>query len=219
MMSLAGVPVVAAMSGDMRLGYETKHIYRGVDSAMDEEIVWASAQATVASGYLGLWYGTGPTSDYEEVDLYGGYTFDVGEWRVTPNFIWYHFPANSSADSTDLMVKVDRTYLSGEGLSLTPELIYSYNIDAKGHYAELALVVGYAVSEAWTFSVRPAVAASNHLRPRDGADHAEVIGRATYRVNDNLHLQGFVGLSYSMHAIETIQDDVAWGGLTIIARF
>jgi hypothetical protein len=208
-----------ALSGSLQFGYETKHVYRGVDSALDKEIVWSLAQVNQGHGYMGVWYGTGSTSDYEEVDLYGGYTFHVNEWRVTPNFIWYYFPENSSAASTDLMLKVDRIF-GGEGATtLTPELIYSYNIDAKGHYLEAGLVISYAATESWALSLRPALALSNDLRPENGLDHAEVIGRATYKVNENLSVQGFIGYSYSLKAIDSFQDNITWGGLTLIARF
>jgi hypothetical protein len=38
-------------------------------------------------------------------------------------------------------------------------------------------------------------------------------------VNENLSVQGFIGYSYSLKAIDSFQDNITWGGLTLIARF
>jgi hypothetical protein len=216
---LAILPCAASDLGTLQMGYESRHIYRGVDSALDEAIQWSSATVNLENAYVGLWYGTGPSSDYEEVDLFGGYVFDVDGWRVIPNFIWYHFPDNDDQDSTDLMIKVARDTILENGILLTPELIYSYNIDAEGSYAELAIVATLQLQEDWTLSLRPAIALSDGLRPEDGPDHAELVGRIGWAVNDALTASVFTGYSVALDAIDSFCDDELWGGLTLSASF
>ena len=120
--------------GSMSIGYESRHIYRGVDSALDGSIQWSAIQVEQAGAYGGLWYGTGAATEYEEVDLYGGYVYQAGDWRLIPNFIWYHFPDNDSADSTDVQLWIERDWVLESGIVLRPQLKARYNLDVEGTF-------------------------------------------------------------------------------------
>lgn len=209
----------AEFNGSLKTGFETRHIYRGVDSALESSIQWTQVHLSLDAFYGGSWYGTGPSSDYEEVDLYGGYVFTPGDWLVIPNFIWYHFPDNDGADSTDVMLRVERPISLKSGLSLLPQVIYSYNLDEAGHYLEAGLKASWKWDESWSASLRPAIAASNNLRPDDGMDHAEIILRLNHSFNQTIGVSGFFGYSTALEAIEAIEGDEAWGGATLSVQF
>jgi hypothetical protein len=205
--------------GSMSIGYESRHIYRGVDSALDGSIQWSAIQVEQAGVYGGLWYGTGAATEYEEVDLYGGYVYQAGDWRLIPNFIWYHFPDNDSADSTDVQLWIERDWVLESGIALSPQLKASYNLDVEGTYLEAGILVSFPLEGPWSLSMRPALAWSSDLRPEDGLDHAEIITRLTYALTERLSIQGFLGYSESLEAVDPITDNEAWGGVTVSVQF
>jgi len=213
------LPCHAAFEGSLQTGYETRHIYRGVDSALESSIQWTQVHLSYDAIYGGSWYGTGPNSDYKEIDLYGGYVFAYESWRIIPNFIWYHFPDNDAADSTDVMLRVERPYSLENGIQLVPQIIYSYNLDAEGHYFEAGIEARYTWDTNWSASIRPAIAASHDLRPDNGMDHAEAIIRLRYSFNETFGVSTFFGYSYALEAIESIEGDEAWGGATLSVSF
>ena len=61
-------PVAAPLMGQgdwtasLSAGYESRHIYRGVDSGQDGSITWQTTAVTSNNLTLGYWYGTGPTT-------------------------------------------------------------------------------------------------------------------------------------------------------------
>lgn len=215
---MAAVPSAFGL-GSLSIGYESRHIYRGVDSALDGPIQWSSIQLAEAGWYGGLWYGTGPTTDYEEVDLFGGYVFQTGEWRIIPNFIWYHFPENDAADSTDVQIWFERDLSLDNGWTMVPQVKLSYNIDVEGTYLEAGLAFSRDLGEGWHVSVRPAIAYSSDLRPDDGLDHAEVIATLGYMVTETFGVTALAGYSASLDALDQLPDEETWIAVSASVRF
>jgi hypothetical protein len=210
----------SSLSGALSTGYESLHIYRGVDSALGDDILWTSAAVTVADATtLGVWYGTGPNSDYEEIDLFGSHVFAVNDLQISVGFLWYTFPENSAANSTDFILKFSQSFAIGDAGSITPYLSLVYNESAQGFYEELGATARFPMSDLVAFEVTGWIALSQDFRPETGLDNATLLLALPIAVTDTVSLRPAVGASLAFDAIKSISQDETWASLSLNVSF
>jgi len=208
------------LSGGLSTGYESLHIFRGVDSAADESIVWTSGTLTMDSASsIGFWYGTGPNSVYEELDLVGSQRFAFDWADLTLGVVWYHFPDDFADDSVDFSVTLSRDYTLESGLVLTPALAVVYNESAEGFYVQGGITATQPLTERLQIVAQGWVAGSSSYRQDDGLDNATLLVSAPFQLTESASLSPFIGASAALDAIDDTSDDELWGGVTLNVQF
>ena len=221
-LGVASLPTAAAddrWTGTLSAGFETRHVYRGVDSGLDGAIVWQAGTVGTGGLTLGYWYGTGPNTAYEEFDLFGSYVHPLGDWELVPGFLWYHFPDKIAEDSTDLTLTLRRPIeFAGERV-LAPFAYLSYNLDVEGLYGAIGLDYRQPLGRGWRLDAQVLAAASTGLRPADGDDHFEGTLGLTRELRPGVVLRLFARHSFAGKAIEAVSPDETWGGATLRVSF
>lgn len=209
--------------GSFNGGYESEHIFRGFDSGLGGAIAWSSFTLQTEPGFdLGIWYGSGFRTAYEEFDLFGGYTARIGDFSVRIGATWYHFPSEEVADdSTDFLLDVYREIPISDALTLTPYLSAVYNESAEGFYGELGTRATMALHPSVILSARAYAAASTDYRTNgSGMDHLGLILSAPLSLTETASLVPFVGQTLALDEAESAGAiDESWGGVTLSVTF
>ncbi|MGD9420038.1 MAG: TorF family putative porin [Verrucomicrobiota bacterium JB025] len=208
------------LSGTVQFGYESTHLFRGVDSGGGDPIVWASAMFSPFEGMnLGVWYGTGPDTDYEELDLVADYTFDLEYVAATAGVVWYDFPGGFADDSTDFFVKFSREFEPVPGFLVTPYLNHVFNESADGWYFEGGVNLKKPLSDRVTLSLTGWLAASTGYRDDDGLDNATVSLSLPVSLSEQAALVPYVSASAALDALDSTGGDEVSAGATLVVRF
>ncbi|MEN8166619.1 MAG: TorF family putative porin [Pseudomonadota bacterium] len=111
----------------MNIGATSNYIWRGVtqtgdDAAISGGLDWESAMGL----YAGTWVSN--VSGGYELDLYGGYAGEVGEFGYNAGLIYYAYDEDADADFAELLFDASWNVLSG-GIYYT---VSADNNDAEG---------------------------------------------------------------------------------------
>jgi hypothetical protein len=209
------------MVGSLSTGYESLHIFRGVDSAMDGDIFWASTSLSIADALSGgFWYGTGIDTEYEEFTPYVNYVLPFEQIDLTVGVVYYTFPDNDDANSADFSLRLSKALNLAGPWEVTPYGLAVYNESAEGFYFEGGLTATTSIVENVDFSATAWVAASTSYRPiEDGLDNATLLLSLPVQITGNATLTPFLGGSLALDAIEDISEDEFWAGATLDVSF
>ncbi len=145
--SLAHAEVTANMSAT------SNYVWRGVTQSNSGAAVQGGVDYALDSGfYLGAWASN--ISNGEEVDLYGGYAGEIGDFGYDLGVIYYAYPsANPDADFTELYGSVSYEMFSA-GISYTvaadtddTEVANQTFIEGDLHYSVSA---SFELSDEWS---------------------------------------------------------------------
>ena len=136
--------VLNAVAADIsaNLGFNSEYIFRGIPQAKSS----AFGGFDLESGgfYAGTW--AADVSDGLEVDYYGGYGFEVGDFGFTAGGTWYTYTGDFDDEYLELNLGINWKFLSLEVTKgkydnfAGPELDYSfYSLSAshKGFYVSI----------------------------------------------------------------------------------
>ena len=158
----------AEIEGEVHVGYANMYEFRFVDLGNDlvEAGVDVAGEAGALGWSVGAWYasfdapnrlggGTGVNAD--ELDLYGGVSYAVGDLTFEAGYIYYYFP-DASADTQELYLGASYDFSFGLSLGST----WYYDFDANngwywdnsvsysiplGECVSLDLGAGFAVAD------------------------------------------------------------------------
>jgi uncharacterized protein (TIGR02001 family) len=113
----------------MNIGATSNYIWRGMTQTSDEAAISGGLDWNSAMGlYAGTWV-SNVSSGYE-LDLYGGYKGEVGDFGYDAGVIIYTYDSDADADFTELLFAADWKFLSG-GINYT---LSADNNDAEGDF-------------------------------------------------------------------------------------
>ena len=210
------------LSGSISTGYESTHLFRGTDCGAGKNIQWTSMAFNLAEGLnLGVWYGTGPDSDYEELTPFGGYTVGLGDYDVTFGFTYYTFPGDFAGNSLDVNVKVSRTFETKSGFTISPYAMAVYNEGAEGYYFEGGASASKSINSDLSMNLTAWVAASSDYRGtgEDGLDHATIMINFPYRITENASIIPYFSAATALDALGDDAEDVTSAGVTLSVSF
>ncbi|TLD70267.1 hypothetical protein FEM03_13865 [Phragmitibacter flavus] len=197
------------------LGYESLHVYRGVDSSGGLPIIWGALDLTLFDALnLSLFKGNDFDGDYNELTPTISFTHDLGFVSATAGLIWYTFPDEDGLDSEEYFLKLSRDLPAGFNASLW----LSYNPNASGWYNE------FKVSHLLPLTDRLSLATSTTLGWSEGQrSGGSGLDNLTFAVGlpitltKNLTLTPLGGYAFALEALES--DDEAWAGITLTLQF
>ena len=210
------------LSGSISTGYESTHLFRGTDCAAGKNIQWTSAAFNLAEGLsMGVWYGTGPDSPYEELTYFGGYTVGMGEYDVTFGYTYYTFPGDFADDSLDGNIRISRRFTTESGWNITPYGFAVYNESAEGFYFEGGTSLAKQISDDLSFNVTAWLAASTDYRGTEesGLDHATIVFTTPYKITENASIIPYFNAATALDALGDDAEDITSAGVTLSISF
>lgn len=143
MLTLSLTPLAQAAdkdwSVDFDLTYNSKYVWRGL-TATDGSVLQPSFSLAYKGFSAGVWGNVdlsdvnGEQGNFTEVDLWAEYAHSFGMFTPAVGVIYYHFPPDDSANTTEI-------YLSlGFDVILSPTLVIYYDVDQiQGLYISLGI--------------------------------------------------------------------------------
>lgn len=197
------------------LGYETLHVYRGVDSSGGQAILWGSLDLTLFDAInLSLFKGNDFDGDYDELTPTISVTQDLGFVSATAGLIWYTFPDEDGLDSEEYFLKLSRDLAAGFNASLW----FSYNPNASGWYNEFKLAHQLALTDRISLATSAALGWSEGQRSGgSGLDNLTFAVGLPMSLSKNLTLTPLGGYAFALEALDS--EDEAWAGVTLTIQF
>lgn len=217
-------PSEPVFTGALTLGYDSKYVWRGYrivgESDYADNLLWADLNGSAYGFNLGVWYAYSlEGDDYDEVDIYGSYTYSIGPVDLTAGAIYYYFPfVSGSGDSTfELFGTVAYTGISW----LTPSISYYHDVDqVDGSYLELKLSSSVPVGEKITIDPYALVSYSfKYLSNKNDFHHFQTGVSVSYAILKNLTLSAYGAVSVPLNVIDDVDDTEVWGGAKLSLSF
>lgn len=156
---LAAANASAEVEYTLHTGYSSEYLFRGIN--LGDDLIEAGADVVTEWNGLGVsagaWYGSiqqAPTPgnvSYDELDLYGKVSKDVGFATVTVGYIWYVFPDNAlfqTEDAQEACFSVSREFM---GTNASATYFWDTETDNDG-YSELALSKSFELTPCLTLN-------------------------------------------------------------------
>jgi hypothetical protein len=147
--------LVAGMEGEIHVGYTNMYEFRFVD--LGNDLIESGVDVAYDAGMFGLsagaWYGVwdapgaaGATAgtNWDELDLYAGISYDISDISLELGHITYYFPDLPGATTHEVYLSASYDLPYGIGLSST----YYYDWErASGWYWDTGLSYSYEINE------------------------------------------------------------------------
>lgn len=155
--ALLGANSLAQAELSANIGATSNYLWRGVSQTDDGAAISGGVDWAHDSGfYLGTWASNidwGVGSSGAEVDFYGGFANEIGDFGYDAGLIYYYYP-DSAYDDSDF----SELYLSGSWKFLSGGIAYTLHGDADSDapftdgdlYYHIA--AGWDVAETWNLS-------------------------------------------------------------------
>lgn len=217
-------PSEPVFTGALTLGYDSKYVWRGYrivgESDYADNLLWADLNGSAFGFNLGAWYAYSlDGDDYDELDIYGSYTYSLGPVDLTAGAIYYYFPFISGGDDDTFEVFGSIAYT---GISwLTPSISYYYDLDAvEGSYLEFKLASSIPVGDKITVDPYALVSYNfEYLSDDNDFHHFQAGLSVSYAILENLTLTGYGAVSVPLDAIDDTEDTEVWGGAKLSLSF
>lgn len=144
----------AEIEYEIHTGYTSEYIFRGIDFG-DDLVEVGVDMATEYNGLglsAGAWYGSfsaGPADqDFDELDLYGEVSKDLGYFTGAIGYIWYNNTRQLGDDAQEVYFSVAQSYY---GLDVSLTYFWDIETDNNG-YTELGIGKGFELSPCVTLN-------------------------------------------------------------------
>lgn len=183
-------------------GYHSQYIFRGID--LGNDLIDAGVDlATEVNGLglsAGVWYGSTQEAPgagsiaYDEIDIYGEVSKDLGFLTASVGYIYYYFPQNTAFptdDAQELYASVSREFF---GFDVSATYYWDLETDNDG-YSELGISKGYELSPCLTLSTG---AALGYLFEEGDLSHVQAKVSLDWAFTETATLSPYIAHSWSL---------------------
>ena len=139
------IQTAAAENFSANLGYNSEYIYRGIPQKTSSAFAGLDWEKSGFS--LGAW--TADVGDGVEVDLYGAYSFEAGDWGFSVGGTYYTYTGDFDEDYLELNVGASWKFLSFDAAFGTYDTnpsqdyqFYSVTASQEGFYGKFGMFAG-----------------------------------------------------------------------------
>lgn len=212
-------PEPSAWSAAMSAGWDSRYVSEGRDNLDGVALVWSALEAGSGGALAGMWYGSSPDTDYDELELSVAYGMEFGSVALSAAYTWLSF---LSDDEEDHELGLGAA-MEGLPLGLVPSLDATWSAQAEGVFYELTFVgevepaPGAVVEPFVTFGVNQGYVADGH----DGLNHVAAGLALSADLAETVAISGFIAYSWAVDADEARHpgdaglDDFAYGGIAV----
>ena len=219
----AGTPVEAppmpepapAIGAEVSVGYDTHYIFRGFNSG--ENLIWGGVDVGVPLGAdglsmnLGTWYGTLADDDYDELNVLGGLSYDLGNFELGLGAIWYYFP-RTGGDAFELGTSVGTSF-AGVDVGLG----YYYDFETDGSYIELGAEKTFELSDMVGLTLGGVIAYADDYYGVSGFNHVGASLALPIALTDTATLKPYIAGTWEIDGSGA--DDEVYGGVSLSVSF
>lgn len=219
-------PPSTPFSTNLSAGYDTDYIFRGLD--MGENLVWTGLgiEVPVCDAVLlnvGAWYGTLTDTNFGELDLSAGLTYDLGPATLGVGYTYYHFARGifnprGVSNTSD----INGTLVSSYG-PVDFAALYSYNTTTDGHYFEIGASTRIRLCD--TAVLVPAASigynAGYHPGTSDDFNAVNISLSLPIDITGNAVLTPYIAASLALDSLKPINasNDILYGGVNLAIGF
>ncbi|MBL9152042.1 MAG: hypothetical protein JNK37_06145 [Verrucomicrobiales bacterium] len=204
------------LGGTISAGYMTNYIFYGVDFGANA--VWTGVDYAISGTpvNVGVWY-INPTDGNldDELDVYATISQEVAGFDASLTMTGYFFP-DSGADAT---------YELGVGLARSLGIVdwsgtARYDFEVEGWYFETGLSKGFSVSDMIELVLSAGISYQIDYFTSGGEfNHAYVKAALPIALRSNVTLEPYVAGLFALDAIDSFQDDIVHGGVSLSVSF
>ena len=217
----APAPAESGISAEVSVGYDTHYIFRGCN--VGENLVWGGVDLSMPladklSLNVGSWYGSLADSPYDELNLLGGLTYDMGCFEVGVGAIYYYFPQGINGGGSGFKDSLELGANIGTSIGAVDfGLGYYYDLEIEGSYIELGAETSIALCD--SVSLVPGVSIS-YADDYYGVDGFNAVGASLalpIALTDNVTLKPYIAATWELD--ESGQQDEVYGGVSLSVGF
>ncbi|MCB1085778.1 MAG: hypothetical protein KDM63_01935 [Verrucomicrobiae bacterium] len=204
------------LGGTISAGYMTNYVFYGVD--LGSNAVWTGVDYAVAGTPLnvGVWY-INPTDGNldDELDVYASIGQEIAGFDASLTMTGYFFP-DSGADAT---------YELGVGLGRSLGIVdwnatarYDWEID--GWYFETGISKGISVADNIELVLSTGISYQVDYWSAGGDfNHVYLMASLPIALRSNVTLEPYIAGLFALDAIDSFQDDIVHGGVSLSVSF
>ena len=210
------------VSTTVTLSYESRYVLYGYDQGPDlyhTDLCFWMPVSKKLSVWAGSWYGTQPSGDYNEVDLYAGFDYQLSDHfsagLAYSLFNYLEMPYPSTDRSHEFSGHL--TYTAGP---FTLSLRDLYDTDGEGHLARAVASFDKSLTDALSLSLSTEYGYSfDYFATGNGPNHALFKLKLPWQLNETFRLEPFIAHSLALDVIDSFEKDRTYGGVSLVASF
>ncbi len=210
------------VSTTVTLSYESRYVLYGYDQGPDlyhTDLCFWMPVSKKLSVWAGSWYGTQPSGDYNEVDLYAGFDYQLSDHfsagLAYSLFNYLEMPYPSTDRSHEFSGHL--TYTAGP---FTLSLRDLYDTDGEGHLARAVASFDKSLTDALSLSLSTEYGYSfDYFATGNGPNHALFKLKLPWQLNETFSLEPFIAHSIALDVIDSFEKDRTYGGVSLVASF
>ena len=203
-------------------GYMTNYIFYGVDNG--KNAVWTGIDYSLESVGIpidiGVWY-INPTKDtfydnYDELDLYASYALpSFAGIDTTLSFLAYFYPQDALETTYELTLGM--AYDAGV-VDLLGLIAYDFVIE--GWNFQAGVSKGFAITDDMEVVLSAVIGGQNDYNSSDGFwNDISIKASLPIALSDTATLEPYIGGLFALEAIDSFQDNLVHGGVSLSVSF
>lgn len=190
----AGNATAIEIDYEISTGYTSEYVWRGINLGQDLVEVGLDA-STEINGFglsAGAWYGSFASggANFDELDLYGEVSYDVGHFEVAVGYIYYYFP-EIGFNASEVPFSVRRDF----GI-VAADLTYFWDVNEDNDgYTQLTLQNETELSSCLTLSTG---LATGYLVERGSLSNITLKTSLDYALTETATVSPFIGFSWAL---------------------
>lgn len=220
-------PVIPAPAADDSLGfsltagYDSSYIFRGVN--FGDNLVSASLSIPVKlTDKLTLtfapWYGSIAGEEYDELDLFAGFTYDLGFATLGVGYTWYYFPF-SGFETSEPNITIAKSF-SGVNWYAGAYLDTKADNGGEGWYFETGLNYPIKLTEKLSLVPEAKISYGDAYYGVSGFNNVVVKLGLPYALTKTATLAPYIAASFAIDSLSDVgAEDYLIGGVALTVNF
>lgn len=202
-------------------GYDSAYLFHGTD--VGENLLWQKLEFSKALNdkvtlSLGQWYGHLFEYEYNELDLFGGLTYNAGPINIGVGFTWYHYFQGSALENQ----YEPSVTISSNGLPVNIYATYFYDFEVDGSYIEAGISKSIPLCASASLDLSANVGYNiGYNTDEDGFNHVGVRVGLPIALSKTATLTPYIAGNFALDATEGYfaEDNLVLGGVSIAVKF
>jgi hypothetical protein len=185
------------ITGEFSGSYDSRYVFRGATLA--KNYAWGQVELDLPlSEQLTFqftpYYGGSTDGKYRELDIIGMFAYEGDGYTLGGGFLWYHYLKGYPLDN-QYEINLVATKQVGP---IEIGLLYGYEFEVEGHYAELSASYQREITEMFGVSLSTTVASNrNYNTLGNSVDHACFLTGLPIKLGKSATLQPYAALNWA----------------------
>jgi hypothetical protein len=179
---------------------ESKYVSEGRENLIDSSLISTEGTANWRGATVGVWYATGESEAYDELNIFVEYGFEFGAFDASMGYTRLEFPEDNEHDN-EMSVGISVNNLPW----ITPGIDYTHSTEASGGFLEISLRSELILTEDRStieFYILEGFDFGYASEDYDGPNHAQAGIEFSTALTDRLNLVGSLIHSWALEDVE-----------------